>query len=539
MITVFAVGLGASLATIPADAQINVDRLFPPVVTPGSTAQVKAEGKFPNWPVDVTCDRDWIEVEAESESGCLRVVVSEAAAPGIVWVRLHDQDSASALKPLFVSSVATLLEQETNDQITAANPLELPVMAVGRLAKRGDVDSFQVAVDAGQTLVISAMGHRVFASPMDMVLQLADRRGNVIEQSDDVCGLDPQIVYHADQDRQLVIRVFAFPETPNSTIGFAGSSSYVYALSVTSGPFVDHFLPLIGSTQDPISSLPFGWNLPAKLSVRQSVSTPLSPVVMHAADSVGWQWRPVDSRIRGVSFDSTEGVSASALPVLFAGHVDQLGEIDRFRFEVKRGQKYRATVVSRDFGFQLDSVLELVDAKSGDSLARNDDRSRRDYDAVLEYSAKADGQVELLVSDLLDGFGSRHAYSVLVERVQPTVELSVQSDRFACTAGQSVEIPVTVSRRDGYDKPIRVSVLELPEGVTAESVVSEPQGDSAKAVKLKLTAEASAIFQGPIGVAAYPLDEQGKASGEAIQASYLLRPQVRIESFWLSVAAQK
>ena len=70
----------------------------------------------------------------------------------------------------------------------------------------------------GQTLVAALKGHRL-GSPMDAVLQVVSPAGFVLSQNDDGAGLDPRLVFEATEAGRYVVRGFAFPSEPNSTIG--------------------------------------------------------------------------------------------------------------------------------------------------------------------------------------------------------------------------------------------------------------------------------------------------------------------------------
>ncbi len=85
-----------------------------------------------------------------------------------------------------------------------------------------------MALRAGQTLVASVAAHGTLGSPMDAVLQICSSDGFVLRQNDDFHGLDPQLVFDAPRDGKYVIRIFAFPASPNSSISFSGKPSYVY-----------------------------------------------------------------------------------------------------------------------------------------------------------------------------------------------------------------------------------------------------------------------------------------------------------------------
>ena len=62
----------------------------------------------------------------------------------------------------------------------------------------------------------------------------------MLEQMEDTLWFDPRIVFTAPEDGTYYVRTFAFPADPNSTIQFAGAASYIYRLTLTTGPFVDH-----------------------------------------------------------------------------------------------------------------------------------------------------------------------------------------------------------------------------------------------------------------------------------------------------------
>lgn len=526
-----------------ANGQVKLDRFYPPAVAIGVESSLKAEGKFPNWRVSVDCDRPEISITAGKDSGDLKVAVPKDASPGVAWVRLHDKVSASSLVPILLEPIAPLAETEPNNDADSSMKLELPSVVVGKLGKSGDVDSFRIEGRAGQTLVVSAIAHRGLRSPMDAVLQLVDLKGNVLFQSDDARGLDPQIVFEIQEDGPLLARIFAFPETPNSTIGFAGASSFVYMLRITTGPFLDHALPMVRGKGSKDVAKPFGWNLPARPKLIQSAATGYSPSVMHLPGSLGWQWQTTATQETANVFESDNPQQLARidrLPCIFSGHIAQSGEIDRALISLKKGKKYRASVRSREFGFTVDSVVRFVDAKSGEELARNDDRSRNEYDAAVDYSPKSDVDAELQVSDLVDGFGARHAYSVLIEETKPKLELTVDADHFLVKAGGSVEVPITISRLHDFQSKVEVVASGLPNGVSAEAVYSEAKGGSAKSVKLKLTATTEAAsFQGVFRIEGRVSEEDDNDADPVFTATYPLRDVIRLDSIWLTVTAEK
>ncbi len=530
-----------------ATAQIKLDRLFPPAVAAGEETSVKAEGKFPVWPPTIICDRDDVHLSA-AEEGVLRVSVDAASPPGVAWIRLHDNTGATELTPLLIEPIPVLSEKEPNDRIAQAIELASPAVVGGRLEKSGDVDTFRVSARQGQNLIVSLVANQVLRAPMDAVLQLVDADGHVLMQTDDDRGLDPQIVFPVPSDGEFLIRVFAFPETPNSTIRYAGDASYVYVLRATTDSWLDHFLPLVDDS-DSMSApsgdvQPNGWSLPPGVEVTRKGPTGISPATLSLPPpALGWQWQPSvsprDAQFLQEQPDAKEMARAIRLPFVFSGHIAHAGEVDRILFQGSKGKRYLITVESKRFGFPLDSVVRLVDPKDGSELRRNDDRARRDYDAALEYEAQKDGEIELQISDLVDGFGPRHAYSLIVREAKPDVVLEVSNDRFTLKPGDSAEVPVSINRIGDFDLRTKILAEGLPADVICEPVISESKGDTSKSVKLKLVAaEEAQPFQGEFRIVGQPIDSDKQEAVNPKPATYKLREAVHINQLWLTVVSE-
>ena len=521
--------------------QVQLDRFFPPVVGVGQSIELKVEGKFPEWPITLKTDSENVSVTAAEKSGQVLVEVKEAATPGVVWVRGWDKKSASGLVPLLIEPLVPVSEVEPNETLETATQLAMPSVVTGRLSKAGEVDTFRVNAKQGETLVVSVIANQVLQSPMDAVLQLVDADGHVLAQADDQRGLDPQLVYEVKRDQMLAIRLFAFPETPNSTIGFAGAATYVYELRVTTGAFVDHVLPLnqrmmaaagnasgLGRAQ--------GWNLPDGSAAENGTANRLGGSSIFLANALGWQYQGAHVPRGQEFFETAELAVMETTPCSYSGRISAAGEIDRVQLAVNKGKKYRVAVYARRSGMILDSVLRVVDLKDESELGRNDDATRGEYDARVDFTAKQDGRVEVQISDLVDGFGMRHAYTIVVQVVSPSVDVTVAEDHFAVKSGESLEIPITITRRDGYAAKLQIKAAGLPEGVTSEAVVSEAKGDSSKAVKLKLTAADGIAHQVPMRIQVIEMGAEDATPSDPLHAKYELAKVLQINEFWLTVS---
>jgi hypothetical protein len=102
----------------------------------------------------------------------------------------------------------------------------------------------------------------------------------------------------------------------------------------------------------------------------------------------------------------------------------------------------------------------------------------------------------------------------------------VAADAFTLEKGKALEIPVTVSRKGGYAETIEIVAVDLPEGVTVEAVKSEPKGDSAKSVKLKLSTDK------PFEATRFRII--GKAANDEMAARFdFAGSPRRAQNFWL------
>ena len=233
----FVVFLISALAGSISAAPPKVNYLFPAGAQRGQTASVTASGEFTNWPLQVWADRPGLTATCEKDKGKLKVEIAAEAVPGTYWLRLYDSEGAAAMRPFVVGTLPEVTEDETNDLPAKPQAVDARVVINGRLAKSGDVDGYRVELKEGQTLVASTVGHSILGSPMDCVLQIAELVSRqtssvsgsqpqveavVVAQNHDAVGLDPQLSYTAPRDGRYLVRVFAFPSEPDSSIRFAG-----------------------------------------------------------------------------------------------------------------------------------------------------------------------------------------------------------------------------------------------------------------------------------------------------------------------------
>jgi hypothetical protein len=491
--------LALSALGAPAMAKPPIlDRLFPPGGQRGQAVSVTATGSFDHWPTQVWTDGPDIEVKAGEEKGKLSIVVASDARPGVRWIRLHDAEGATALRPFVVGMLPEAVEADSKEGSKALDGS--PVTVNGQLAKRGEVDEFSLPLEKGRTLVASVEANRLLGSPMDAVLQVVSPAGFVLAQNDDDQGLDPRIAFEIPADGTYVVRLFAFPAVADSSIAFAGGDAFVYRLTLTTSGFLDHAEPLAVPRDDPPPVEASGWNVPEAarhLTVvadgESDTATAFHPLL---ANVVAVRLEPHRVLVEREPSDA-EHPQAIDLPATVSGRIDPAGDRDVFGFSARKGQAMVFRVDSDSLGAPLDPVIRVTDP-AGKRLAEVDDTGK-ERDAELAFTPPADGDYRLIVRDLHGRGGDRYVYRLTASFPEPDYQLSMAADRFTLTPGKPLTIPLTVARKNGFEGAVEIAVSDLPEGVSAEPVRSDAGKSAKSTVELKLTAAEDAS-SGPIRI---------------------------------------
>ena len=61
-------------------------------------------------------------------------------------------------------------------------------------------------------------------------------------------------------------------------------------------------------------------------------------------------------------------------------------------------------------------------------------------------------------------------YKLTIEMPQPDFDVSLAADAFVLEGDKPLEIPLTVTGRDGFRESVEIRVLDLPAGVSAEAL---------------------------------------------------------------------
>lgn len=488
--------------------------LSPPGGQRGQTVSVQCEGKF-DWPIHVFSPG--VEVEVADDPGRLDVTIPQELSADRIWFRLFNAEGASSLVPFLIGNVNELSEEEPNNTPQQAQAIEeLPVVINGVL-KSADVDCFLVQLEMGQSLVAAVDAHSRMGSPIDSIVQITDHQGFVLAENHDHLGLDPAVSFTASRSGPVIVRLFGFASEPNQTIALQGCDSCHYRLTLTTGPYAAHTLPLAVSSED-VDIQFAGWNLsPDLVSKSNPLGHPFSEEP-HEAESPSslrlvrdsWLGFANESRltagrrVRHVNIPTqmlidrrlNDSTIPLDLPIAVTGRLQEDGQADRYTVELAKGDTLLVACEAHTLGLPTDPWLRLLDPE--DKIVADVDDAAQSRDSLIRFEAKTEGPHTIVVMDRFRKGSSRHFYLLTTMLEQPDFHLVVNQDQIVLTGEEPVELPIEVLRQGGAGA-IRVFVEGLPEGITATTVESSTDGETSKSVKLSLMNEA-AEFSGPIRV---------------------------------------
>lgn len=541
--------LHAAFAAAPV-----LDQLLPVALAPGSSNTVVLVGKFDPWPPKFWSDLPGLAMEPSTNAGTVAVRIPANAPPGVHFLRAFNSEGASAPRFLVIDAATPLAAEAepNNDAATEAQPVRPPVAIQGRLEKNGDVDSFRIQLEAGQSLVAWAQAYTLM-SPMDPVLRLLDpRHVQAAWNHDDGRSLDPLLAWTATTGGPHVLQLFTFPYPADSDIRLSGKPHAVYRLHVHAGPVVRHALPLAVQRGTSSSLRLIGWNLGS--ASNQPVAfdaTRLAPEATKVPLPFNGRDALVDllvgegtERMESEPNDGVAQAEPTDIPGGRTGNLDREGDIDRFLIKARKDEKLVLSVQSAVLGFALDGWVRVEDA-TGKELARNDDATGSD--PRLEWTAPADAPFIVAVGSLLQLGGKDRWYHLSLERPAPSVRPTVADNAFVIAPGKTNEIVINLGRAHGHDAVLSLNAEGLPPGVTAAPVDAASKDAS---VTFRIVAATNA----PAASGPFRLKVQDKATGRAIPARMDLvsagenngvpqgfRRVVRdsIEDLWLTVTAPR
>ena len=150
---------------------------------------------------------------------------------------------------------------------------------------------------------------------------------------------------------------------------------------------------------------------------------------------------------------------------------------------------YSLTAAAELLNSPLSPSLTLLDSE-GQVLANNAGIGGR-RNAIIDYSFNQPGVYAVRIEDIAGNGGAGYVYHLDVRPTTPDFAISVTPDNPNVGRGGTVLLEVTLQRRVGFTEPIRLSVENLPPGITAsEGAILSSTGVTQGYITLTATPDA-------------------------------------------------
>jgi len=426
------------------------------------------------------------ETKPVSPKAKIRFIVAADAVPGVRDFRIITPQGASTVGQIVIARDPIVSESADNDVMAKAQIITLPATACGAIDKAEDLDFYKFNVEAGTALTFHVRSQRLLNRLHDMqirvdpMITLRNAAGGTLATSDNYYAGDPLLYHKFDQAGEYLLEI--------RDVRYQGNGDWTYSIEINNRPFVTQAMPLALKPGVETKFSLVGYNLPANASTVLTLPAETPAGMRWVSPPVGGQ--PANEfavLVTGLATTAEAPVSAAALagaadanlvataqpftiPTVITGRIDNLGEIDRFVFEAKAGDKLSFEVLARRAQSGLDPIIRILNDK-GAALSEVDDMTFHrvgNADSWLEnWAAPADGKYLVEIRDLHLRGGPQYTYAIEVTRSEPYFQLEADTDKTLLAPGVSAVFYVRGLRKNGFAGDIQLGVEGLPPGVTA------------------------------------------------------------------------
>jgi hypothetical protein len=370
-----------------------------------------------------------------------------------------------ASSPAFVVGDLPEVVEEEKDGDPLPTPVTLPVTVNGRIFPHDNVDDWSFTLSKGQTVRAEVTAARI-GSPLDSRLELIGPDGRVLADNDDHFGSDSLLVFCASADGKYRIRM--------QDANHHGGQNYVYRLTLTHGPSVEHVFPLggrrgervafalsgVGMPSEPVTvAMPMGKDHAATVRFPITAGKFTSPISLDVDELP--EFRPEDAK----------GTKVIPTPAILNGRIEAPGAIQEWKVSAAKGRALRLELRARELGSPLQGVVEVADA-AGKVLGKGEAGKS---DPVVTVQPATDGTLTVRVRERFRSRGGPDfAYRLRLTNSEPDFHLSLETDTLTLPRKTAAKLRVHLERAGGFNGPVTVAVEGLPDTVAVSPLKMNP-----------------------------------------------------------------
>ena len=436
----------------------TLESVFPPGGKKGTEIAVTVSGKFDPWPCSLWFSQKGLTFTPDPvKNGTGKLKIAPETPTGPLFIRAHNAEGGTAPVIFIVSEGNEILEEEKDNSALASATLldraKLPLVLNGTLSTGGELDSFRLVLEKGETLFAEVEAYAL-RSLVDPAIHFHDAKGNrLLLEHDGPDSLDPGFAFAAPEKGEYIVSLAGFSHPPAASVAYTGSKNANYRL-----------------------------HLALK---REQLPKHLGPA--------------------NPGPDSAGDVLFPGKPAI--GTLKTAGAVNRYKITAKKGDKFFIKVEGRDLGYAIDPVLRIL--KADGSEIRKEDDAGKSSDPEYLWTISADGEYGITVADRFSRGGEKMRYRLSV--APPVADFTVTLDKASYTMerGKPLEVKTTVTRLRGHKDDLTFSLPGLPAGITLTAPGTVPEKGGEVVLKLEAKADAPA-FSGALRVVAVEKKTEGK-----------------------------
>ncbi|MCI0358970.1 MAG: hypothetical protein L0211_10870 [Planctomycetaceae bacterium] len=405
-----------------------------------------------------------------------QVQVAADAPLGKRWWRCTSAQGVTSPLVFVVGDLPEVVEEETDGEAIPVQ-VALPVTINGRIFPREDSDLWTFDAEAGQSITC-AVSARELGSPLVARLEATDASGRVLAESTGAALSDARVRFVAPASGRYGVRI--------ADVAAGGLQHYVYRLTVTAGPWIDHVYPLGGRRGSKVRLDTIGQAIDGG-AIELAMPDVTAGLIEQAFETKAGRTNPVrfdvsdlPEELESEPNDTAEHAKAVALPLVLNGRIQVPGDIDAWQVQLTKGKPVVFEVRTARLGSPLLPVLTIRD-ESGKQLAQADEASAGEGVLSFTFSPPADGKY---VVEIRERFARRGGpqFAYRMQAAEPIADVRILvPDALAIDVGTEKKLDVLIERRGvaGQWKTLTLHVDGLPAGVTCEDVQLLPNASKA------------------------------------------------------------
>lgn len=407
----------------------------------------------------------------------VRFTVDAAALPGVRDVKIATPQGISTVGQLAIVQDPVVYETAKNNTRDEATELPIPATACGVIEANEDVDYFKFNVEANTELNFHVRCARLQDRIHDMqrhadpMITIRNAMGSTVAASDNHFFGDPFLSVKFDRAGDYFLEI--------RDVRYHGNKYWEYSVEVTNRPFVSNVYPM---------GLPIGQKANVELVGTSLAEDNQYELTIPADTAAGPIWKQLslnDVATNSVAAFATtlpvtlesdadnttpEGSQQVTFPAGINGRISEDSDVDCFRFEAKKGEKYTFEIRARRYQSSLDPYLRIINL-DGKRISENDDL--RDFkrsfaDSRIEnWTVPADGEYAIEIRDMHLRGGDSYVYFIEATKAEPHFRLYADTDKTLLAPGSNGVVYVAVERKNGFTGDVQLHIEGLPEGVEA------------------------------------------------------------------------